>query len=424
MVTGRVPFEGESPFTVGVKQKSEAPKNPILLNPNIPDDLGGVILKCLEKDAGRRYLSAADVRAELERVEKGLPTTERVATERTAPTRKPFTSKEITVKFQPKKLIIPGLAIVAMIIAAALFLLLPSKKAAISPAGGKPKLAVLRFRNMTGDPKMDIWREGLPNLLIYDLSQSSALDVVGEDRMRSCLTRKNLLQAESYTAENLAEVASDTGATHVVSGSLTKAGEELRLDVSIQDMKTNSTLGSEEVKGTGEQSLFAMIDELKAKIKSRFGQSGAQPSSDEEKGIGRITTSSPEAFKLYLEGRKFHHQGDFRRGVSFMEDAIKIDPGFAMAYRSLSVGYSALGDEAKALASIKKAMELSDRLSEREKSLIQLTYYYMTSEETYPQAFELADRLLKLNPNDIFVHSYLRSIYSNLEDWEKVVYHG
>jgi len=137
MLTARVPFEGDTPFTVGVKQKSEIPKNPKAINPNIPDDLGGVILKSLEKDPSKRYQSAGDVRAELERVEKGLPTTERVAPERVTPTRKPLTSKEITVKFQTKKIIIPALAVVAVIAAAIYFIVRsrPAKPPALSTSG-------------------------------------------------------------------------------------------------------------------------------------------------------------------------------------------------------------------------------------------------------------------------------------------------
>jgi len=108
MATGRVPFEGETALAIAMKQKGETPKNPKGLNPHIPDDLAGVILKCLDKDRSRRYQTASDVRAELERIEKGLPTTERVA-----PARKPFTSKQITVSFRLKKVILPAAAFVA-----------------------------------------------------------------------------------------------------------------------------------------------------------------------------------------------------------------------------------------------------------------------------------------------------------------------
>jgi serine/threonine protein kinase len=82
MVTGRVPFEGDTPFTIGVKHKSEMPKNPKELNAQIPEDLSSVIMKCLEKEKEKRYQSAGEVRSEFENIQKGIPTTERVVPER------------------------------------------------------------------------------------------------------------------------------------------------------------------------------------------------------------------------------------------------------------------------------------------------------------------------------------------------------
>ncbi|MGQ9673989.1 MAG: serine/threonine-protein kinase [Candidatus Aminicenantales bacterium] len=77
MGTGRVLFDGETPFTIGIKQKSEMPMNPREINTQIPEDLGRLILKYLAKDKEKRYQSADDVAAELARIEKGLPTTEK-----------------------------------------------------------------------------------------------------------------------------------------------------------------------------------------------------------------------------------------------------------------------------------------------------------------------------------------------------------
>jgi len=113
MLTGNPPFEAETPFALGVKHKSEAPKNPMEFNPQIPDDLSKTILKCLEKEKNSRYQSAADVRSELERIEQGLPTTDRVL-----PKKKPFTSREITVQFSTKKLLVPALAILCLVLIA------------------------------------------------------------------------------------------------------------------------------------------------------------------------------------------------------------------------------------------------------------------------------------------------------------------
>ncbi|MGB6865902.1 MAG: serine/threonine-protein kinase, partial [Candidatus Aminicenantaceae bacterium] len=94
MVIGRVPFEGDTPFTIGMKHKGETPKNPKELNTQISDDLNRVILRCLEKEKERRYQNAGEVRSELTNIEKGIPTTERIV-----PERKPLTSREITVQF-------------------------------------------------------------------------------------------------------------------------------------------------------------------------------------------------------------------------------------------------------------------------------------------------------------------------------------
>ena len=77
MVTGRVPFEGDTPFTIGVKHKSEIPKDPKELNTQIPEDLNRVILICLEKDKEERYQSAGELRSELENMRKAyLPQSE------------------------------------------------------------------------------------------------------------------------------------------------------------------------------------------------------------------------------------------------------------------------------------------------------------------------------------------------------------
>ena len=104
MLTGQVPFEGDTPLAIAVKHKTEVPRDPRLVNAQIPEDLSRVVLKCLQKDKEKRYQSANELYLELGEIEEGIPATERVMTGR-----KPFTSKEITVKFSLKKLLVPSL---------------------------------------------------------------------------------------------------------------------------------------------------------------------------------------------------------------------------------------------------------------------------------------------------------------------------
>jgi len=117
MVTGRVPFEGETPLSIAMKQKNEIPKNPRELNSQLPEDLSRLILKCMEKDKEKRYQSAGEMRSELVNIEKGIPTTERIV-----PKRKPITSREITVKLGLNKLFIPALVFIALLVVVGYFL--------------------------------------------------------------------------------------------------------------------------------------------------------------------------------------------------------------------------------------------------------------------------------------------------------------
>ncbi|GAG29635.1 unnamed protein product, partial [marine sediment metagenome] len=111
MVTGRVPFEGETPLSVAMKHKSEKPPDPREFNAQIPEDLSRVILRCMEKNKEKRYQGAEEFLSELNNIESGLPTTERII-----PKRKPITSREITVKVNVKKLFFPAFVVIALIV--------------------------------------------------------------------------------------------------------------------------------------------------------------------------------------------------------------------------------------------------------------------------------------------------------------------
>jgi len=192
MVTGRLPFIGDTPLSIAHKHKYEPPEDPRKLNAEVSDDLAQVILKCLEKEKDKRFQSAAELGAELGRIEEGLPTTGRIVAEIKA-----ITSREITLKFTPKKLMLPAAAFIILIVAGIiLWRVLPSKRVAPpASASGHPTLAVLYFENKSGDTKLDNWRDGLAELLIADLSQSRYIRVVSSEEMYTILKRLGLADA-------------------------------------------------------------------------------------------------------------------------------------------------------------------------------------------------------------------------------------
>ncbi len=148
-------IEGDTPFTVGVKQKSEVPNDPRQLNSQIPEALSRLVLRCLEKDKDKRYQSAAELHSDLESMATEIPTAQRIF-----PSRKPLTSREITVKFRLKNLWLPAAGIIAVVAVVLLAWQLAFKKKAPLIRGGKPSLAVLYFKNNTGDADFEIWRSG------------------------------------------------------------------------------------------------------------------------------------------------------------------------------------------------------------------------------------------------------------------------
>ena len=110
MVTGRVPFEGETPLSVAIKQKSEPPRDPRELNSQISPALSRIVLKCLAKAKADRYQSAVELGKELEAMEKGFPTPERAIVRK-----RPTSTREVTIKFEPRRLIFPVLAVALVV---------------------------------------------------------------------------------------------------------------------------------------------------------------------------------------------------------------------------------------------------------------------------------------------------------------------
>jgi len=124
MVTGRVPFEGETPLAIVLKHRGEPAPDPKDTNDQVSPEISRIILKCLEKDPDKRYQHAEEIVADLERLAGELPTP-RPATPRPATARrKTAASREVAVKFRPAKILVPVLA-VALAVAAGLLILRP-----------------------------------------------------------------------------------------------------------------------------------------------------------------------------------------------------------------------------------------------------------------------------------------------------------
>ena len=200
------------------------------------------------------------------------------------------------------------------------------------------------------------------------------------------------------------------------------ADNVFRLNTQLLEARTGRVVDSETVEGTGEESIFVLVDDLTKRIKEDFQLSAEEIAADIDEDVGRLTTTSPDALKYYRNGLKSYEIGEYTESISALETAVALDTDFAMAYRVLAVAYTALGYESDARDRLKKAFDRAEKLSPREKFSIQ-GQFYSRSERNIDLAIEAYNQVLELSPTDFLANRNLGLIYSKLEEWDKAIRH-
>ncbi|NIM89848.1 MAG: protein kinase [Candidatus Aminicenantes bacterium] len=398
MMTGRVPFEGDTAFSVALKHKTKTPKNPREINAQVPEDLSRLIMKCMEKDKEKRYQSAGEVCSDLESVEQGIPDTEKIV-----PKRRPLTTKEITVTLSLRRLLFPGLIVVALaIIAVVIWQLLPRRKAAPIPSY-EHSVAVISFENQTGEEAYDYLRKAIPNLLITRLEQSGYLSVTTWERMYDLLKQMGNAEVEIIDRDLGFELCRTEGVEAIVLGSFVKAGDMFATDVKVLDVESKSLLKSASSKGMGIQSILeSQIDELSEEISRGVGLSERKINAIQLR-IAEATTTSMDAYNFFLRGREDKEKYYFDDARRFLEKAVETDPAFALAYRYLADVYDMLGNTKARDEAIKKAKELSMRATAKGRLFIEAAYATHVERDS-EKRFRILKELVKNFPKEKRAH--------------------
>jgi serine/threonine protein kinase/tetratricopeptide (TPR) repeat protein len=443
MLTGRLPFEGDTPLSVAVKQKSEAPPDPRKFNTQIPEDLKKVVLKCLDKAKDKRYQSADEILEELGKIEKGLP-----ATTQPLPIRKPLTSRQITVRLPSKKFWVPAVILLVLALAFVVWQIIPQ------PEGSKRSVAVIGFKNQTGDKSFDYLQETIPNLLITSLEQSGHFRVTSWQRLQDLLRQSGKDGAAVLDEESGFEICREEGIEALVVGFYSKAGETFVTDVKVLDAATKQLLKGAQSKGEGAASILkTQIDEISRNVSRGIGLPILKIEKSQPKIID-LTTNSMEAYNYFLRGRddweKYYH-ADARK---FLEKAVALDPTFAVAYLYLSKASSALADFKAGDEALEKAKQYSGKATEKERLYIEAQYARIIERnpekrqillreltEKYPQEkhahFELGffyegrksyldsigeyEKAISLDPNFGYAINQLAYVHAQMGNFEKAI---
>ena len=412
MVTGRVPFEGDTPFTVGVKHKSEIPQEPKTINEQIPNDLNLLIMKCLEKDKEKRYQSADEIRADLENIEKGLPTTVREI-----PKKRPLTSREITVTLGVKKLLVPAVILLGIIVAAIVVWQVFLKGVAPVAPEERPSIAIISFENQTGDDSYNYLRRVIPNLLITNLEQSGYFNVITWERLKDLMRQKGLTDVEFIDRDLGFELSQIESVDAIVLGSFAKAGDVFATDVKVLDVGSKKLLKSVNSTGEGEGSILrTQIDELSAGIATGVGISMRRVE-ETPLHIADLTTSSMEAYNYYLRGLDQYDKFLYIDARDSFLRALSIDPNFAVAHYYLSRSFDRLGNEEGRIRSLEQAKIHSERASEKERKFIE-AYYAFRVEGDRPKRIRILEEIIQKYPNEKNILLTLGIIYHGLDRYD------
>jgi serine/threonine protein kinase/tetratricopeptide (TPR) repeat protein len=380
MVTRVLPFRGTSAVeTLNAIIHSTPPTvgQPSGMGREVAADLQRVLDKSLAKDPAERYQTMRDLAIDLRHTRRRLES---------------GTVSALPSVGTPSR--IPWVAAAAALVGAlalGAFLLRPTSENVRSSASSKPSVAVLYFDNVTGDPSLDWLHTGLADMLVTDLSQSPRLEVLSTDRLYQILKEMNRLDDRVTSLDVVQEVAEKAGVEIVVLGSFMKSGENVRINIRIQEAASGKILTSEKVEGVGDDSIFPMVDDLTRRVMARLDVSPTEDASDRR--LEEVTTASVEAFRFYSEGMKLHYELKEEEALLLFEKAVEVDPEFAMALARLAIVHSNLGHEKEEFEFSSRAVAHADRLTPKERWYIEGNFY-ARREETYARAIEIYENAL------------------------------
>jgi tetratricopeptide (TPR) repeat protein len=325
------------------------------------------------------------------------------------------------------------IALALIILAAAAIHFIPGLDFVSSPPE-RPHLAVLPIQNNTSDDALIHLQDALTILIVSDLYQSKYIRVLTAERMNQIMKDMDKLDADSFTTDDLKKIASLDGVTHFLSGAVTKFGNKIRLNISLQEAGSWKTIWADQQDGS-QNDIFLMVDMLTLKLKPQLNISDEQIADDFDKAVADVTTPNRRALEFYTQGHKAFNDTEWNLAIENFERATTLDPDFAMAYRFLGGVYNhlalATGDQSywdKYHEAGQKSRDAAVRRppSERERLIIEGAYISEASDEypdTVAQEMETFKKLLELYPDDVYGNSRLAVRNYQLEAYDRAEKH-
>ena len=464
MVTGAPPFRGDTTAAIFDSILHRAPVAPVRLSPGVPAELERIINKALEKDRNLRYQHAADIRTDLQRlkrdseskrnafIDSDLNQTDLIhadlihtdlTTEQGAVGGQPGSSSGARTAGPPptsggtsaaqvgvnrpaadagrpvpgpagrsvSRIVIPASAVLLALLAAAFLYLHFRKPPRLTD---KDVMVIADFSNTTGDPVFD---STLKEALAVDLEQSPFLNVVSERKLSETLKLMGRTSGERVTRDVGREVCARTGSTALLAGSIASLGSHYAIGLQAMNCRTGDVLGATEAEAESREKILQTLGQEAAALRGKLGESLASVQKF-DKPLDEATTPSLEALQAYTEGDRLSRERSDTEALPFLKRAVELDPNFARAYASLGVRYNNSGQASLALENVRRAYELRNRVSEREKYYITCTYFTLVTGEL-EKAIQQYELWIQDYPRDYIAATNLGVNYFTLGQFER-----
>jgi len=454
MATGSAPFRGETSGVIFDGIMNRAPVDAIRLNPNLPAKLEDLINRALEKDREMRYQHAADMKAELMRLKRDLESgrsqvdgsrsgaRDAVPSASGTPAQ-PVSSGSLTAAESGpspaaaapsgtqtasasgqisgaiaassswrKTAVVAAVAILVIALLGGLYW----RGRRVPQLTEKDQIILADFTNQTGDPVFD---STLKEALAIQLEQSPMIQLVSDSELHSNLQFLGQAKDQRITPELAQQIGQRLGVKAYLAGTVALLGTSYVISINAVNCATGDVFAREQETASDKTGVLQAVSSAATKIRARLGESLASIQKLSTP-YTNVTTASLQAFHAFSLGEEEHRMGrDFPQASSFYEEAVRLDPTFAMAYARLGVAYGNAGSIAKAEEYLKKAYDLRERVTERERMYIEAQY--ASAQFDLPKSLELYKLYAATYPRDAAAWNNLATIYIYLGEMEEGV---
>jgi serine/threonine protein kinase len=414
LLTGHPPFAGGTTYeTVRLVLETE-PRQPQLWNPKIDRELSTICLKCLEKDPRRRYSSALALAEDLERWLKHEPIRARRSGF--------FTHARKWVRRNPS---IAALVTLSVALAAGLGVMSWNRgRESARPIPAK-SVAVLPFENLSRDQDSAYFADGIQEEILTRLASIAELKVIS----------RTSTQRYQSKPRNISQIAKQLGVANILEGSVQKLADRVRVNVQLIDAQTDSHLWADtydrkltDIFGVESDIAKGIAESLQAKLSGR-----------EEQALAVRPTNNPEAYDAYLRGLAFQARNSVsnyrsysrdlvEKAIGFYEQAVQLDPNFAVAWARLSRMDAHLYFNRRDTVTVsrgdaaKRALENAQKLAPNSpETLLALGYYQYWVLLDYESAKTTFERVTKMLPGSSEVSLALGRIARREGHWDKSI---